>query len=49
MESTKASFGRKSTLLMNCAGHGGNPSSKAAKKSGPNPKAPKTDVFAAKK
>ena len=33
---------------MKCAGLGGNPSSLAAKKAKPNPKKPKTDIFAAK-
>jgi hypothetical protein len=34
---------------IHSAGLGGNPSSMAHKKSKPNPKVPKTDIFAAKK
>ena len=40
---------KKPTKLIHCTGQGGNPSSLAMKKNGPNPKAPKTNIFAAQK
>ena len=38
---------KRSEVLVKCRGLGGNPSSKAAKKAPPNPKPPKTNIFAA--
>ena len=40
---------KRSDALVKCRGLGGNPSSLAKKKAAPNPKPPKTDIFAAQK
>ena len=40
---------KRKDVLVKCRGHGGNPSSLAKKKAAPNPKPPKTDIFAATK
>ena len=55
VEFSSASMGMYGTKKPNfpknihSAGLGGNPSSLAHKKAGPNPKKPKSDIFAAKK
>ena len=43
-----ASGSQRQAKLIKCAGHGGNPSSIAARKAAPVAKKPKTDIFAAK-